>query len=175
MAKQLHKVAIGLGSNLGDRLKNLSAAASRLSEEFLQDAISSSVYESEPWGGVEQGRYLNAVLVGFSEWKPPAMVNYLKNLERELGRTENIRNGPREIDLDVLAWGDESWSQEGVEVPHPRMQVRDFVLLPLAEIWPEWVHPSFGKDVPSLVRDCLKTQPATAKVCAAPLLNKASQ
>ena len=173
--KQLHKVAIGLGGNLGNRLESLSKAAGCLAEEFLQDAVGSSVYESEPWGIADQPKFLNAVVVGLCEWKPPAVVNYLKDLERELGRQAGVRNGPREIDLDLLAWGEESWHQEGVEVPHPRMLVRDFVLLPLAEIWPEWKHPSSGRDVPTLVRDCLKTQPATAKVFAAPLLSKASR
>ncbi len=172
--KQLHRVAIGLGGNLGERLKNLSVAAHRLSEEFLEGAVSSSVYESEPWGIVEQPKFLNAVVVGLSEWKPPAMVNYLKNLERELGRTPGVRNGPREIDLDLLIWGNGSWNQDGVEVPHPRMASRDFVLLPLAEIWPEWIHSSSGLDVPSLVRDCLRTQRSPAKVFAKPLLDTAS-
>lgn len=169
--KQRHKVAIGLGANLGDRLENLKRAAEKLSEEFLEEVVSSSVYESEPWGIEDQPRFLNAVIVGTSEWKPPAMVNYLKNLERELGRTPGVRNGPREIDLDLLAWGEESWNQDGVEVPHPRLPFRDFVLLPLAEVWAQWKHPALGQDVPSLVRDCLENQPATAKVFAAPLLS----
>jgi len=173
--KQLHKVAIGLGGNLGNRLENLTFAATRLAEEFLQEAVVSSVYESEPWGIADQPKFLNAVIVGLCEWKPPAVVNYLKDLERELGRVAGVRNGPREIDLDLLAWGEETWQQEGVEVPHPRMLARDFVLLPLAETWPEWKHPSSGRDVPTLVQDCLKTQPATAKVFAAPPLGTASR
>jgi 2-amino-4-hydroxy-6-hydroxymethyldihydropteridine diphosphokinase len=135
------KIAIALGSNLGSREKNIRLAAQRLQEDFLEEARLSNLIETEPWGLKEQPRFINAVVVGVSEWKPPAILNYLKNLERELGRTSSGLNGPRVIDLDLICFGQEVWDSEGVQVPHPRMANRDFVLKPLCELWPDWVHP----------------------------------
>jgi len=139
------RVAIGLGSNLGDRKAKIEDAMKRLSEEFLEDSKFSNLYESDPWGKPDQPKFLNAVIVGLSEWKPPAIVNYLKNLERELGRTETVKNGPRVIDLDLLAYGEQTWEGEGITVPHPGIPARDFVLLPWLELWPKWKHPLLKK------------------------------
>lgn len=143
--KQLTRVAIGLGSNRGDREAFLRAAAHRLVEELLEKAAGSSVYETEPWGVADQPKFLNAVVTGWSEWKPPAVLNFLKQLERELGRTPAERYGPREIDLDLLAYGEISWASDGVVVPHPRLPERDFVLVPLGEVWPDWRHPVLSR------------------------------
>jgi 2-amino-4-hydroxy-6-hydroxymethyldihydropteridine diphosphokinase len=144
------KIAIALGSNLGDRKVTIEKAFERMSEEFLEGAKLSTLHETKPWGIKEQPDFLNAVAIGYSEWKPPAIVNYLKNLERDLGRTNTVKNGPRVIDLDLLIWGDHKWDSEGVTVPHPGMTERDFVLLPLKELWPEWVHPIKKKSVREL-------------------------
>jgi 2-amino-4-hydroxy-6-hydroxymethyldihydropteridine diphosphokinase len=141
------RVAIGLGSNLGNRAEKIQEAIQTISEEFLEDAKFSQLYESEPWGKTDQPKFLNAVVVGLSEWKPPAIVNYLKNLERELGRTEAVKNGPRVIDLDLLAYGELVWDEEGVTVPHPGILDRDFVILPWRELWPNWKHPILKKSL----------------------------
>jgi 2-amino-4-hydroxy-6-hydroxymethyldihydropteridine diphosphokinase len=141
----LVSVAIGIGSNKGDRLDFLKKASDRLMEDAVLQGRSASVYETEAWGGVTDKAFLNTVVVGQTDWKPPALVSYLKELERELGRTLSVRYGDREIDLDLLAYGSEIWNSEGVQVPHPRMAERDFVLVPLAEVWPEWTHPVLGQ------------------------------
>jgi 2-amino-4-hydroxy-6-hydroxymethyldihydropteridine diphosphokinase len=138
---QKKKIAVGLGTNLGKCKENIEKAFERLSTEFLEEAHLSTLHETKPWGVLDQPDFLNAVAVGYSEWKPPAIVNYLKNLERELGRTATVKYGPRQIDLDLLIWGDEVWDSEGVTVPHPGLPDRSFVLLPLEELWPEWKHP----------------------------------
>lgn len=174
--RSLQKVAIALGSNLGDRLATLISAAQKLQEDVISEAVMSSVYESPPWGPIpDQPPFLNAVIVGNCEWKPPALVSYLKSLEREMGRSSGLKYGPRVLDVDLIAVGDEVWKSEGVEVPHPRMTERDFVLLPLQEVWPTWVHPTLGKDVPTLLQQHLKTQPSSAKVFSAPPLNIANR
>ena len=160
--KQKTSVIIALGTNLGDRQKYLQAAVERLSEEFLENAVTSSVYESEPWGEIDQPKFLNMVIRGLSEWKPPAIVNFLKTVERDLGRTQTKKNGPREIDLDLIAYGEMSWESEGVSVPHPSMLDRSFVLFPLAEVWPEWRHPLNQKTAASLVEEWLKSRPASS-------------
>ena len=164
-----NRVAIGLGSNLGDRVQTLLQAIERLQEDVLQASKVSSLYESPPWGPVtDQPPFLNAVIVGDSEWKAPAILSYLKTLERNLGRTPGPQFGPRILDLDLIAMGELNWKGEGIEVPHPRLAERDFVLLPLKEVWPDWVHPKLGKDVPTLFRELLKTQPSHARVFAPP-------
>ncbi len=132
------KIAIGLGSNLGNREENIRNAFARLSEEFLEDAKLSSLIETEPWGVKDQPKFLNAVCTGLSEWDPPAIVNYCKVLERELGRTDSVKYGPRLIDMDLLLFGNKKWNSDGVIVPHPEMLKRDFVMRPLLEIWPDW-------------------------------------
>ena len=135
------RIAIALGTNLGDRLKNLSAAVAALKEDVLQNSILSSIYETEPWGILDQPRFLNAVILGECEWNPQPILNYLKSLERTLGRTTTLKNGPRVIDLDLIVFGDEIIEAPGLKVPHPGLPERDFVLEPLAEIWPTWRHP----------------------------------
>lgn len=164
--KQKTSVVIALGTNLGDRRGYLQAAVARLAEEFLENAVTSSVYESEPWGPEaemkDQPKFLNMVVRGLSEWKPPAIVNFLKNTERDLGRTKNRRNGPREIDLDLIAYGEKTWDSDGVSVPHPSMLDRSFVLFPLAEVWPEWRHPATQQTAADLVVAWSKTRPLSS-------------
>lgn len=147
---QWMRVAIGMGSNLGDRVAMLSKAAQTMATDFLSEFRCSSVYETEPVGLTSQPLFLNAVVTGITEWKPPAILNYLKTLERDLGRVPGERNGPRLIDLDLLAFGEQKWDSDGVEVPHPRLEVRDFVLVPFAEVWPDWVHPVSGRTIEDL-------------------------
>lgn len=131
------KIAIGLGSNLGNREENIKKAFTLLCEEFLEDGKLSSLIETEPWGVTNQPKFINAVCTGMSEWDPPAIVNYCKILEREMGRTEEIKYGPRLIDMDLLIFGNQTWNSDGVVVPHPEMKKRDFVMRPLLEIWPD--------------------------------------
>ncbi len=138
---QTKQVAIGLGSNIGDRLAYLKSACERIAEDVLSNPRCSRIYESPAWGGVATSPFLNCVVVGDSDWKPPALMNYLKSLESELGRIPGPRYGDREIDLDLLLFGNEVWSDAAANVPHPRLAERSFVILPLAELLPNWFHP----------------------------------
>lgn len=147
----MRPIAFALGSNLGDRQGYLQAAADQLSEDVVVQARVSSVFETAPWGGIEQGPFFNAVLLGESDWEPPAILNYIKLLERSLGRQARVQNGPREIDIDLLYWGDRSWDAEGLRVPHPGIADRLFVLEPLAEVEPDWVHPTLKVSVKELL------------------------
>ena len=133
------EVFIGLGSNLGDREGNLAAARSALSRGVIDIAAESSVYETEPWGPVPQGRYLNQVLRGETTLDPHGLLAALLEIERALGRdrTREQRYGPRTIDLDILRYGDREVREPDLQIPHPRMIERAFVLVPLAEIAPE--------------------------------------
>lgn len=163
---QTARIAIGLGSNLGNREQSIATAVSRLKEDLLEECLVSSVYESKPWGKLDQPDFFNAVAVGYCDWKPPAIVSFLKSLELELGRLPSkVLYGPRLIDLDLLVWGSQTWNGEGVIVPHPRLTERDFVLLPLSEVWPEWKHPVSGKSARAFLGDAT---PRTSKVIAPP-------
>lgn len=142
--EQKHRIAVGLGANKDDRVVFLKCAFQAICEDLLANAQASDVYESPAWGGVATSPFLNAVVVGETDWKPPAIVNFLKTLEKDLGRTPAPRYADREIDLDLLVYGTETWESDGVVVPHPELEKRAFVLVPLVQVWPDWVHPKTG-------------------------------
>jgi len=129
---------VALGSNLGDRMANLAAAVDALGAVpgVRVDAVS-SVYETEPWGGVEQPRYANAVVALGVEGEALALLRACKAIERSGGRVPGERFGPRAIDLDVVLFGEETIVSPELTVPHPRMLERDFVVTPLLEIAPD--------------------------------------
>ena len=125
---------IGLGSNVGDRLEQLRHAASLLdSSDSVDVVVASSVYETEPVGP-EQPDFLNAVVEVRTTLSARELLARLKEIEAEIGRTPSERWGPRAIDLDLLTYGDESIEEDDLQVPHPRIAARAFVLVPLAEI-----------------------------------------
>jgi len=132
---------LGLGSNLGDRLGYLRAAVAALAERGLPVTAASSVYESDALGP-PQPAYLNAVVVVSTDLAPRELLAVLKSVEAELGRHHTEHWGPREIDLDLLLYGDELVAEEGLTIPHPELTRRSFVLLPLLEIAPDLDLPS---------------------------------
>lgn len=129
------KAAVGLGSNQGDRLANLRYAVGRLAE--LGKIVSvSSLYESDPVGGPDQGTYLNAVVVVETELDAHRLLDGLLEIEAAAGRVRRERWGPRTLDLDLLLYGTQRIRTERLTVPHPRLEERRFVLEPLRETWP---------------------------------------
>ncbi len=127
-------VYLGLGSNLGSRARNLSAARRRLRERGVRILRQSRIMETEPWGVAEQPRFLNQVVE--AEWtgEPRALLRAVKAVEREGGRRPARRWGPRVIDVDILLFGDERVREADLVIPHPRIDERDFVLESLAEL-----------------------------------------
>jgi 2-amino-4-hydroxy-6-hydroxymethyldihydropteridine diphosphokinase len=131
---------VGLGSNLGDREATLRRAAELIGAQRL-----STIVETEPWGYVNQPLFLNAVAEIDTPLEPRPLLTHLLDVERRLGRERvGPQWGPRTIDLDLLLYGDRAIDEPGLQVPHPRMAERLFVLEPLAELAPELEIPGFG-------------------------------
>lgn len=129
-------VYIGLGSNLGDRAENLRAAQERLELSGVRIVRGSSIYETEPRGVLDQPWFLNQVIQAETTLYPRQLLARLFTIEREMGRLRMTPKGPRTIDLDILLFGNAVVHAAGLEIPHPRMAERRFVLEPLAELAP---------------------------------------
>ncbi len=127
-------VYLGLGSNLGSRARNLSAARRRLRQKGLRIVRQSRVIETEPWGITDQPRFLNQVLEGEWQGTPVQLLRAAKNVEHEGGRRPARRWGPRIIDVDLLLFGDERVNRRDLVIPHPRIAERPFVVRSLREL-----------------------------------------
>lgn len=124
-----------MGSNLGDRRENLLAALRLLqAKPGVRVSEVSSLYESEPWGFLEQPPFLNMVALVITERDPRGMLEACREVEDALGRVRGVRWGPRVIDVDILLYDDLEWDEEDLVIPHPLMHERDFVTVPLAEL-----------------------------------------
>ena len=142
--------------SLSDRAENLQQARTRLSGS-VRITAESSIVETPPWGYTDQPDFLNQVVRGETAASPQALLFFMKSVEREIGRTPNFRYGPRLIDLDIVYYADLVLETPGLKIPHPRLQERDFVLRPLAEIAPDWVHPVLRKTSRDLLNDLTVT------------------
>ena len=146
-------VYLGLGTNLGDRFGNLRGALRMLSDKTgLRLLRCSEVYETEPWGGIKQPPFLNCVAEATTVLEPEALLTLCKEMEETLGRVPGVRWGPRLIDVDILLYGPEVIDLPHLEIPHPRLHLRAFALVPLAELAPESVLPSAGQSIGQLAQ-----------------------
>jgi dihydropteroate synthase/2-amino-4-hydroxy-6-hydroxymethyldihydropteridine diphosphokinase len=145
-----HECLLGLGSNVGNRQRNLQNAISQLAE-LLQILALSPIYETEPWGMTEQPQFLNMCLRGETTLGPVELVRRFKQIEANMGRQHRERWGPREIDIDLLFYDDLVLDEAGITVPHPRIAERAFVVVPLNDIVPHFPHPLLEKDVSQLL------------------------
>ncbi len=143
-------IYLALGSNLGDRYANLRAAITAL-PPAVYVVQESPVYETPPWGYTDQPAFLNMTLKGETALEPVELLQRLKNLETGLGRQPSVRWGPRLIDLDILFYSDLVLETQGLVIPHPHLQERAFVLVPLADLAPDLLHPVFGKSIRDLL------------------------
>lgn len=159
-------IFLSLGSNIGDREKNLHAAIMALAEANVRVTRVSSFYETEPVDLREQPWFLNCAAQAETELPPLELLGALREIESHMGSRKLVPKGPRLIDLDILLYGEETIDTPELQVPHPRMLLRKFVLMPLAEIAPNLRHPSWGEIV-SQVLDGLGDSSAVRKLSEA--------
>lgn len=143
-------VHLAIGTNLGDRSRNLQSAMAAF-PPGIKVLEKSPVYETPPWGVKDQPAFLNMVVMGETSLSPLSLLAYLKQIESTMGRIPTIRYGPRLIDLDILFYADLVLGSPGLAIPHPRLHERAFILVPLADLSPGLVHPVLGKTILDLL------------------------
>jgi 2-amino-4-hydroxy-6-hydroxymethyldihydropteridine diphosphokinase len=149
-------MVVALGSNLGNRLFYLHKAEELMSRCFGKAVLGSSIYTTPAWGIENQASFLNSVLLFDTDKSAQNCLKILRSVEQDLGRKRFKKWGPRCIDLDILYYGQEMISSNELEIPHPHLQDREFVLVPLCEILPDFIHPKFQKNQEQLLKDLLQ-------------------
>ncbi len=151
MMQGMANILLALGGNLGRRCENLARARALLAQSLTIHAVS-PLYETEPWGVIDQPDFLNQALLAETDLTPAALLTLVKRIEMEMGRDfSTIRYGPRPIDIDILGYDDLILRSPGLTIPHPRLPERAFVLAPLNDIAPDWVHPVLGLTVEEML------------------------
>ncbi len=145
-----HTIFIALGTNLGDRLVNLRAALAALAPH-LKRVQPSRIFETPPWGHTDQPAFLNMAAQATTTLGPQELLSTLKQAEARIGREPSFRYGPRLIDLDILFYDDLVLESPPLVIPHPRLHERAFVLVPLMDIAPDFVHPILKKTIRELL------------------------
>ncbi len=149
-----HQVFILLGSNQGQRKQFLQKAMQQMEEQCGSIVKTSAVYETAAWGNTKQKAFLNQVMLLQTTLSPDMLMQQLLTIETALGRIRTIKYGPRTIDLDILFYDELIYHSTVVTVPHPAIQDRKFVLIPLSELAPRKVHPVYKKTVQKLLKEC---------------------
>ncbi|MDO5787902.1 MAG: 2-amino-4-hydroxy-6-hydroxymethyldihydropteridine diphosphokinase [Fusobacterium sp.] len=153
ISRKWHKVYLSLGSNMGDKRENLLEAIKRVGElENTEVVKSSTILETEPFGYIEQDNFLNACLEVKTLLTPQEFLSFILKIELDMGRVREIKWGPRVIDIDILFYDNEIIQEDNLAVPHPWICEREFVLEPLSEIAPNYVHPLERKTIMMLAR-----------------------
>jgi 2-amino-4-hydroxy-6-hydroxymethyldihydropteridine diphosphokinase len=150
----MNNVYLLTGGNIGDRLQNLEEACELIEEKAGKVVTRSSIYETAAWGKTDQASFLNQVLCITTPLAAEELLQELLAIELKLGRRRTEKMGPRTIDIDILFYGNEVISNSELEVPHPRMASRRFVLTPLEEIAAHFVHPVLHKTIHELLQEC---------------------
>ena len=150
----MEKVFIGLGGNIGNVQATFDIAIEKINKTIGQIIKASSRYETEPWGNKKQDYFLNQIICAETNLNPDELLKKILDIENLLGRKrkKNNQSAPRTIDIDILFYGDKIINTDNLIVPHPRLHQRNFVLMPLMEIAPGLIHPSFNKKIKDLMK-----------------------
>lgn len=143
-----------IGGNLGDRLAYLDAACEKIQQKGINIVRKSSIYETAAWGITDQPSFLNQVLEIETTETPIQLLEDLLSIEKSLGRIRAEKNGARTIDIDILYFGNEIISLPGLNIPHERIPIRKFVLIPLSELNPGYLDPKTEKTIAEMLKDC---------------------
>ena len=147
---QANRIYLGLGSNLGDRRNKIEKAKHELLLRNIKLIKTSNFYESLSWPDKSKPKYLNIVLEVISDLKPLELLKVSKDIEISLGRKKRYKNAPRECDIDIIDYKNVQFNQK-ITLPHPRMHMRNFVLLPLFELNKYWKHPVLDRNIKKLI------------------------
>jgi 2-amino-4-hydroxy-6-hydroxymethyldihydropteridine diphosphokinase len=150
----MNEVYLLTGGNTGNRLEYLSKAKEQIEKRCGSILKASSVYETAAWGKEDQGAFLNQVLKVETNLHPEEVLKTILQIEEYLGRKRELKYGPRTIDIDILFFNDKIINRRALKIPHPQMQNRRFVLVPLNEIAPGKVHPTLHKTISQLLAEC---------------------
>ncbi len=143
-----------IGGNMGDRMANLTNAKKHIQQQIGNIELKSSIYETAPWGQTNQPDFLNQALLINTQLNADEVMNQLLAIENLMGRIRTIKLGPRTIDLDIIYYNNEVISTNLISIPHPKLAERKFVLEPLFEIAPNYLHPIFNKTNACLLKEC---------------------
>jgi len=150
----MNKVYLLIGGNMGDRMANLAEAIHLINQEIGPIQLTSSIYETAAWGNTNQPDFLNQSLMLHTSLDAETVMRQLLNIEIGMGRKRDIPMGPRTIDLDIIYFNDLVIENELITIPHPKIAERKFVLMPLAEMAPQFLHPVLNKTNEALLKDC---------------------
>lgn len=143
-----------IGGNMGDRMANLTNAKKHIQQQIGNIELESSIYETAAWGQTNQPDFLNQALLINTQLNAAEVMNQLLAIENLMGRIRTIKLGPRTIDLDIIYYNNEVISTNLISIPHPKLAERKFVLEPLFEIAPNYLHPIFNKTNACLLKEC---------------------
>ena len=142
------------GTNMGNRLKNMNIASHLIAEQIGSIRKYSQLYVTEPWGNYNQPDFINQVIITETTLSAPDCLAKILEIEKRMGRVRTIKNAPRFIDIDILFYNDEILKMPSLTIPHPEIENRRFVLTPLDEVCPEFIHPGLQESAHVLLLKC---------------------
>lgn len=148
-----YKCLIGLGSNIGDKERNIHQGIERISQSGRLENIS-ALYQTQPWGNADQDFFINAVVTMHTLLSPWELLEELKVIEQHIGKEKKVHWGPRKIDLDILYFGQKIIFEKSLIIPHPFLHLRNFVLVPMRDVAAVFLHPVFKKTTTELLSVC---------------------